>query len=347
MTRTRALAVALAVVVSTCSSDGGSATTTGGPDDLDLRRVADTVIVPRYERFAGASADLTLAISQLCAEPTPAALEAARNQWQQTRAAWRHTAAFGFGPAMELRTKSAVDFPTSAEKVAEVVAGAEPVTVDAVADLGSSARGLGTIEELLYGADSDALAGPSGARSCDYAAAASELVEDAAAEVAAAWTSSSDPYRDTFAADELMALNDVFNQSVATLQGLADKRLATAVGEATGTPNPEASDPGPAQRALDDMVDDLDGVTAAYESVLGPATTRQSDEAAERLGQQLRTGQQALVALPRPLTAAVTSDAAGARAALTALQEAKRTLATEVASLLGLTLTFSEADGDS
>jgi hypothetical protein len=57
-------------------------------------------------------------------------------------------------------------------------------------------------------------------------------------------------------------------------------------------------------------------------------------------------GRDALADLPRPLAAAVESALPAARGALDALQETKRTLATEVASLLGLTLTFSESDGD-
>ena len=53
-----------------------------------------------------------------------------------------------------------------------------------------------------------------------------------------------------------------------------------------------------------------------------------------------------LVALPRPLASAVETELPAAQEALVALQDSKRALATEVASLLGLTLTFSESDGD-
>jgi hypothetical protein len=57
-------------------------------------------------------------------------------------------------------------------------------------------------------------------------------------------------------------------------------------------------------------------------------------------------GRDALADLSRPLASAVESELPVARATLNALQETKRTLATEVASLLGLALTFSESDGD-
>ena len=95
------------------------------------------------------------------------------------------------------------------------------------------------------------------------------------------------------------------------------------------------------------MLDDLDGVMASYEAVLEPGIARQSADAAARTRAELTAGIEALSAVTGPLAAAVADDPDGLTAAQEQLKTAKRTLATEVASLLGLTLTFSDADGDS
>jgi predicted lipoprotein len=295
--------------------------------------------------FRADAADLATAIDALCVQPGAAELDATRQQWMATRAAWRQTIAFGVGPAMTLRTPSAVDFATSEAKVDEVLHGSEPVTAETVADLGANARGLGAIEQLLFGPGSEAMAGPDGGRRCSYAAEASGLVARAATDVAAAWADGA-PDRADFLADETMARDELYNQLIATLQSVADKRLEVAVGYDDVTPNPEAVDAGATRRGLDDMVDELDGALDAYDAVLAADLEERSADTAERARGGLIEGRDALADLPRPLAAAVESALPAARGALDALQETKRTLATEVASLLGLTLTFSESDGD-
>ena len=172
------------VALAACSSDGGDdgdgststsvpagAATSGAvaPTEVDLAAVAADVIVPRYQTFATEADELVSAVDGLCATPSPAALEAAQAQWGETRAAWRQTMAFGFGPAMDLRTMSDVDFGTSAGKVEDVVASTEPVTAESVAQLGANARGLGAIEQLLFGEDASTLTSTAGARRCQYA----------------------------------------------------------------------------------------------------------------------------------------------------------------------------------
>ena len=344
-----AATVALLAGVAACASGdrngnddrAGTTAATG----FNLAVVVDDVIVPRYDVFRADAPDLATAIDALCAQPGAAELDAARQQWMATRGAWRRTVAFGVGPAMTLRTPSAVDFATSQAKVDEVLAGSEPVTAETVADLGANARGLGAIEQLLFGPGSDALAGPDGTRRCRYAADAAGLVARAAVEVAAAWADGA-PDRADFLADETMARDELYNQLIATLQSVADKRLKVAVGYDDVTPNPDAVDAGPARRGLDDMVDELDGALAAYDAVLAADLEGRSADTAERARGGLIEGRDALAHLPRPLATAVESELPAARGALDALQETKRTLATEVASLLGLTLTFSESDGD-
>ena len=93
---------------------------------------------------------------------------------------------------------SAVDFPTSADKVADVVAGTEPVTPDSVGELGANARGLGGVEQLLFGEDASTLTATTGARRCRTRPRPPRWSPSAADEVLAGWTSGAEPYAQTY-----------------------------------------------------------------------------------------------------------------------------------------------------
>ena len=132
-----------------------------------------------------------------------------------------------------------------------------------------------------------------------------------------------------------------------TLQGVADRRLTTAVGIDGSAADPEAIDVGPAAAALDDLRADVEGVLATYQAMFEADVAGQSADAAARVAAQLESGAQSLDGMAEPLAAGIAADPTAARTALDSLKEAKRALATEVASLLGLTLGFSDTDGDS
>ena len=123
------------------------------------------------------------------------------------------------------------------------------------------------------------------------------LVGQAADDVAAAWAEGA-PDRTEFLADEAMARDELYNQLIATLQSVADKRLKVAVGYDDVEPNPEAADTGAAQRGLDDMVAELDGALASYDAVLGADLEAASEDAARRTRGGLVDGRDLLVALP-------------------------------------------------
>ena len=188
-----ALAALLALIA--C---GGSASPTAGPGESTretaevptetpevsrrdvLTSLTGRVIVPRYRQASDAMGGLAISVDALCAAPGGASLETARTAWRDARAAWVTTGAFRFGPAMDRRSVSLVDWwPVSIERIEGVVSEGEPVTTETVRQfMPSTQRGMGAMEHLLFGDGSDALAGPAGAMRCGYLEALATVAHD-------------------------------------------------------------------------------------------------------------------------------------------------------------------------
>jgi predicted lipoprotein len=323
----------LLVIGVTVGACGGGDSDSGDPtpsrDDV-VAAITTEVIVPGYERLAAATAALQAALDDLCAHQDDDRLAVAQQAWRDARQAWAATRPYRLGPATERRAMSKVDFPIDATKITLLLTGTDPVDAAAVASLGSDQRGLGGIEVALFGDD------PTGARPCAYAASASELVAATAATLLEDWETGVD-------ADAQQVVEELVNGTVFALGEMADMRLGPASGSTTGAATPADVDAGPAHSALDDMLAVLDGVDEVVDG-LDPLISAQSAETAERLATQLAKARANIGLIPAPLATAtdVEAMASAYRSTAAALTIARA----EVASLLGVTLTLGDADGD-
>lgn len=321
------------VAVAACGgNDGGSDTAADTPsrDDVVAAITAD-VIVPGYDQLAATTEALHTALVDLCARPDDDQLAVAQQAWRDARQAWSATRAYRLGPATERRAMSKIDFAIDATKITKLLAGTDPVDATAVGALGSDQRGLGGIEVALFGDD------PTGARPCAYATSAAELVAATSATLADDWAAGVDM-------STQQAVEDLVNGIVFALADLSAMRLGPASGSTTGTPAPADVDAGPAHSALDDMVAVLDGVDQVVGG-LDPLITAQSAEASDRMANQLGRARTNIGLIPAPLATA--TDVEAMESAYLSTAAALLVARSDVASLLGVTLTLGDADGDS
>ncbi len=372
-------AVATILLVAGCSSDGGGKVSTFSDDDAPDRAevigaVIDDVIVPAYEDVATTTEELADTTASLCATPGAETLDAARASWQQAMSAWQATEAFRFGPAKDLKSNSDIAYEVDLGKLEDDLntPGELPESIDVtvVGDLGADVRGLAAIEQILFSADDSAATDP---RRCAFAAAASQLVADGAVELRDAWTVGVDgdepfaeqmrsPGGDSMYADETEVLADLVNGSIAALTTVADMYLGPASGADGAEPAPASVDPGAAHRAGTDVVEMLDSVRSIYgerpdedsptDTGLGALVAAQSLSTDARMSGDLADAAEALAAVTTPYADLVVGDEAQA-AQFDALTEAydnvvaaRVTLRTEIASQLGVTVSFSDSDGD-
>lgn len=347
-----------------------------------LASMADDVIVPGLEHLAVTTSDLSSSVQALCAEESAGNLTNTRESWKSAASAWASTSAYRFGPADRLKSAPAIAYPMNAAKIDKMfAAGGEfadaAPTTESVASLGADKRGLRTIEYLLF-TQPDSIGGSSGRspQTCTFISAAAVNVADAARALSDAWTSGSDkltsskPFAEQFRdpgsgsmyANQQEAIDDVINSMLGALASVSDMTLGPATGRAgsASDPNaadPAAADPGSARFALEESRAGLESVAKLYGSpderlsaVTASLGKRSSNDADKRFRSQLKSAIDSLATLDEPIgslpPSAASSDSGPLVSAYGAVGSARVTLRTEIASQLGVTVVFSDSDGD-
>lgn len=349
---------ALAVLFVGCGS--------GAVDEQEVViSLTDSVIVPGYEAAAAASGDLRLALEDLCAQPTEDALANAQQEWRDARAAWKRTEATWFGPVMDRRSVGLMDWPEiEPDRIEAMLANSPATTESAVRDgLASTQRGFGAVEYLLFEPDAlDLLSDPSSGR-CEYLVALGRVIESEANAVSKAWAVGEEgfpAYSEYFTGRSNVSLltseatAEVVRTQVFLVRTLVDMRLAPALGLREGGPDLSAIPGGGGRNALSDLRNEVLGMRDMYVGAGGPDGLGISDivrglsgDTDERMREHFAAALEAIDDVTLPLRVSLVESPDRVRAVHDRLAELQRTLNTEVVSLLGVSVGFSDTDGDS
>ena len=334
----------------------------GGPDRPSvLADLAEEAIVPAYQQFDTAAADLQAAAAWLCESPSDAALGEARDSLAAARRAWSYLEPMWVGSVMDRRSWAVVRWPVAAEEVEDLIA---DTSIELDRDrlenrIGADQRGMGAVEHVLYsGSDgstgtADVLGALSSSRRCDYLEGVTGVIADEAEIVLDGWTGSwegAEPYREQFSADDGDGLDSVVNDTLFLLEAITDLELGPAIGAMGSEARPEAIDEGLAAAGVKDLVARLDGAKAV---LVGGGTGGAGlapllgDDLVERLNEQLAAARAAAEVMEAPLRTAAMESPESVAAARDAIKAVQITVATEVVGRLGVTIGFSDADGDS
>ncbi len=338
----------------------------GAPDESEvLISLTDSVIVPGYETVAAEARDLRAALEELCAQPSAESLTKARQAWRDASAPWMRAEATWFGPVMDRRAVGLIDWSNVDPERIEAMLAENPATTaaDARNRLASTQRGLGAIEYVLFDADALELLSQQASPRCEYLVALGQVIEDETAAILQDWTTSVDgqpPYQDFFtgrSASSLItgqAVADVVRTQVFLIRTIVDMRLAAALGLREGGADTSAIPGGNGANALDDLRNEILGMRDVYlgsedNAGLGISDIVRdlSDEVDDRMRTHFAESLAAIDAVDMPLRAALEEQPERVKAVHDRLAELQRTLSTEVVSLLGVSVGFSDTDGDS
>ena len=331
-----------------------------------LASLTHGVIVPRFQSVAGEMGELSDALHTLCAKPSPAALDAGRAAWREARAPWMRSQAMWFGPVMDRRSRTLVDWsPIDPERIEAMLSEREAISAMDVREfLGATQRGLGAIEYIIFGEDGTALqqlAQPGGIR-CQYLTGLVDVVADETAAVLEDWTgeggegSGYAAYLNSTATVSLLdqqAVDELVRTSVFLTRSITDMRLGKALGVDDGQPDPSAIPGGAGHNAVVDLRNQVLGLQDVYlgtdtDAGLGinALVSGVSEDADERIRGHFTNALAAIDDLREPLQSTISEDPEPARVAHQRLQQLQVALNTEVVSLLGVTVGFSDTDGD-
>ena len=326
-----------------------------------IQSLTSQVILLGYSAAAEGMAALKRSADDLCGRPSKAGLEAARDAWRVARQAWLRTESYRFGPAMDRRSISVVDWwPIDAEKIDRNLADEEEMTAERVTEfLPATQRGLGAAEYLLFGGESAGLSDGSDPQRCSYLQAVSTVVSDEVAGILTEWqgTGESGGYASYFDGTGSLALIDsdaeaeVVRSLVFQVRTIANMRLGAGLGIDTQA-DTGAIPEGDAGNSREDLLSQLHGIASVYRGAEGGigVSARVSSMSAEIDARMLAAIESTISAtrnLDGSIIAQLESNPDQVRAVYDSMKSIQRVLNTEIVSLLGVSVGFSDTDGDS
>ena len=331
-----------------------------------LVSATDTLIVPRFREVARRMGALQTSLNALCDSPLRERLDEARDAWRQARVPWMRSQAMWFGPVMDRRSRSYVDWaPIEPERIERMLEKRDSIDAEYLREfLASTQRGLGAVEYVLFEEDSAVLGklGRENSIRCQYLVALGDLVAEETAGALADWTGdnadglSYAEYFNGTADDSLIgksALNELVRTSVFMSRTIADMRLGKALGVDGVTADPDALLGGSGDSMIADMRNQVLGMQDVYlgghaDSELGVSALARglSEETDQRMRTAFENALQAIDELEEPLRETVQSDPQSALKAHAALKQMQLTLSTDIVSLLDVTVGFADTDGD-
>ncbi len=336
----------------------------GGASDRDvLVSLTDEVVVPTYQSAAEDVAQMDQDVDALCSSPSEASLEAARQSWRDARASWMRTEAMWFGPVMDRRSVRLVDWsPTNVAGMDEMLASGRVLSTDEVREvLASNLRGFGAIEYLLF-ADNTPAGSNATEALCAYLTALTEVARTETDAILQEWVDGAEgrpPYKDYFSdragvsALPKAAVADVVRTQVFLIRDAVDMRMASALGLRGDAPDLTLIPGTAADNGLHDLRNEILGMQAIYEGSgeegLGVShlVVALSEETDRRLREQFTAAIAAIDAVEGTLRVAIGERPEQVVAVHNALQDVQVTVSTEVVSLLGVSVGFTDTDGDS
>ena len=331
-----------------------------------LVSATDTLIVPRFQEVAREMGALQASLNALCDNPSQERLDEARDVWRQARVPWMRSQAMWFGPVMDRRSRSYVDWaPIEPERIERMLEKRDSVDAEYLSEfLASTQRGLGAVEYVLFEDEDIVLSKLSGSDSirCQYLVALGDLIAEETAGALADWTGdnadglSYAEYFNGTADDSLIgksALNELVRTSVFMSRTITDVRLGKALGVDGVTPDPDALLGGDGDSMVADMRNQVLGMQDVYlggdaDSELGVSALARglSEETDQRMRAAFQNALQAIDELEEPLRETIQSDPQTALNAHAALKQMQLTLSADIVSLLDVTVGFADTDGD-
>ena len=195
------------------------------------------------------------------------------------RQGWLRTESFRFGPAMERRSSSLVDWwPIDTAKIDEHLDGGGAMTEERVSQyLPATQRGLSTAEHLLFGPGSEALAGGLDVqRRCAYLRSVAAVAASEVAGILADWLGTDERagYAGYYDGTGSLSLLDREAETMAVrslvfqVRAIANMRLALALG-LDGEASTDAVPAGAADNSREDLLNQLGGIAGLYRGAKG------------------------------------------------------------------------------
>jgi predicted lipoprotein len=332
-----------------------------------LEHLARLIIAPDYRELAAKCAALSAALEGFEKKPGAETLEASRKAWRDALTASARVRWLQSGPMADREFLSTFYYSKITQnRIEAVISSSGAIDSASVAELGPSAKGMFSLEYLLFGQR----AGPGGAapndseagfkalfaanalRRCQLSTALAKDMQRKAQIVSEEWISPNATNGAVkFAAGGQQTLNSVINQFAQMAENIAENQI----GFVLKLPAPvmqqvDRIEAGRSSSSWQEISAMQEGLRDAWQGkdglgIEGYLRTLNAPLAA-KTEQAFKQATAALAAVTLPVEEAVTAQKQQAEAAYQAVHQLELLLKVDVASALGVTITFTSGDGD-
>lgn len=376
LSRARWLPVAMAaivamVTVAACDSVGSS----DSDNDSDFDRVAllqnygSNIILPSYETLAADVADLNVSAEAFVDAPSEETLSDVRADLKAARMAWQAASLYQFGPAESLTLRSALNtYPTDEERIDDNIASGE-YTFGSISD--RAAGGFPALDYLLHGADatdaeiiaaytSEANADRRGTYLLDNIA----FIKGNVDQVVTEWSPDGEDYLGMFTSeanagtDVGSSLGMLINAYIKHYERfLRDGKIGIPAGvRSAGVPRPASTEAAHGGYSLELAIANMQSFKRLYlgetvEGQDGPGIddnlqARGAGELDTEIVSALDETISALQNLNDPLSNQIETNNEPVLTAFQEMQSVVALMKADMTSVLGITITFQDNDGD-
>ncbi len=349
------------IAASSCSSDTG-----GGPTfdrALLVEGAADNLILPAYEAALLAFGNLNTAAGNFAATPNGQTLQTLQQSWTSAKLAWKRAEPYNFGPIETKALETSVDlWPTNDFGIETTLASTPDFNIGDLQAVASDRKGLPAIEYLIFaGAETDIITRfANDANRGNYLTAITSDLFNIMVAIINEWSPSGNNYRQTFVSStgtSASASTTVLaNEMIFYQEFIKNFQIATPLGLRTnGIIQPDLVEAPYSGQSLNFALASLNAVedaftgngSSGFDAYLDALNIQSNDQPlSQAITSKINSARAALNAITPPLREAVTNNPQAVEAAFIELQDLTVLLKVDMMSNLGLTVTFSDNDGD-
>ena len=335
--------------------------------DAMLGGIVRNVIVPGYQELAAKCRALTVAAEELAKNPNSESLEKVRQAWLAAQLASRQVQWLQTGPIADYEYLSTFYYgKVLPNRIEDVLSSSNALDDSYLAELGIIAKNMFTMEHLLFEKRTEVLAkepqtsvldlnklfGTNVQRHCQYLLVVARNVETKADKVSGDWgrTNRQDAAA-KFTTGGQTTLNSLMNQAAKIVETVAEGHLDFALHlRSPIAPQLDRIEGARSGTSVPQLLAILRGTHQMYRGGEGLGLddyVRGLNPALEtRVEQQFQKALSALQAIEPPFEVALTDRKESVQLAFEAAHGLEILLKVDLASALGVTITFSSNDGD-
>lgn len=343
-------------------------TSCNSPTDKDfdqsdlLSDLSGKVIVPIVTDFKSESTALDKAVQQFVETPSEQNLEVVQDQWKTTILAWKKCQLFNVGDVAQTYLANRIQkWPVNKAFIEQNIADTVTIDSDFIDGIGSTAKGLSTIEYFVFNIDSsnaEIVAHlQSDVRRLDYLSAVATNLTEKAAAFEQAWSEYLETYKSATGNGFEASISLQVNEMVAVLERINKYKISKPAGLSGTVVNGDQVEAKNSEYSKELIISSLEGFKFAFVSSDKQYTGFDdyldftgaefaNEPLADKILTQIDLSIKAIEEINGPLHLAVRDDLQSVADAREAILQLLVLVKVDLASSLSITITFSDSDGD-